>query len=351
MSREYDSEMSGHPRAEVQALPNSPAQEHHIDFLLEEEFACNPGFLGFFVKAAEECFKPLSNEVEGLMLIQPRAEWDCKAIRSVTTDKGETDVLAIYSSARRPNRVALLIENKIRAGFQQDQAERYRERGEAGKKAKQWDFYWTCLISPDRYAPDNMGFDTRVSLEKLAKFFSGEVGRSRFKSGVIERALKRFAETGLQIKDEAMTQFRAFYAQEAASFFANGEVSWPKARDAWWGDTWFNFRGGGMPLGAEIVYKSERGFIDLAFSKTKVEVLERALAKCSNSLEIHAEKTGKSASFRVSIKPISDFKDPHAAKPVVLESFQRVRDLIAFYKSNKELITDEMTPLASGPGS
>jgi hypothetical protein len=270
MNSEYDPVASEGAVDQAVALPNSPVQEQHIDFLLEEEFACNSDFLEFFVEAAKKNFKPLSSEVEDVKVIQPRSEWNCKAIRSVTTGKGETDVLAIYQSVEK-RKVAILIENKIRAGFQRDQPERYRERGEAGQKSGQWDFYWTCLISPEKYAQENMGFDTRLSLEKLVTFFSGKDGRSQFKLGVMRQALRHFAAIGPQIKDENMTRFRAFYAQEAACFFGEGEVNWPKARDAWWGDTWFNFKGGDIPAGAEIVHKSEAGFIDLAFSNTGSE--------------------------------------------------------------------------------
>jgi hypothetical protein len=37
-----------------QGLFHSPIQEQHIDFLLEEEFACNQAFLHFFLKEARK---------------------------------------------------------------------------------------------------------------------------------------------------------------------------------------------------------------------------------------------------------------------------------------------------------
>jgi len=343
MDNEYDLASSEGTVTQTPTPANSPVQEHHIDFLLEEEFACNPGFLDFFVEAAQEHFKPLSIGIALEKVIKPCSEWNCRVIRSVTTAKGETDVLAIYHSAEKPNRVAILIENKIRAGFQKDQAERYRDRGEVGRKNKEWEFYWTCLISPENYAQDNMGFDTRLSLEKLATFFSGEDERTRFKLRVMQRALKRFDETGLQTKDEPMTRFRAFYAKEAAGFFREGEVNWPKARDAWWDDTWFDFTGGGLPAGAKITHKSKDGVIDLAFSETRVNSLRKALAKCPHPSEIIAEQTHKSASFRICVKPISDFIESDATKATVVESFRRIRDLLAFYNSNKKQIADEIS--------
>jgi len=320
---------------------HSPVQEHHIDFLLEEEFSCNPDFLGFFVDAAKKRFGRFGAEIADDNMLQPCLDWNCKAVRSVTTEKGETDVLVIYHSQQKPYRIAILVENKIRAEFQRNQAARYRQRGTSGKSS-QWDCYWTCLVCPEKYAPDNMGFDTRVSLEKLAEFFAGEDARSIFKRRVMQQALKHFASSGPQIKDEPMTRFRAFYAEQAAAFFSEGEVIWPKARDAWWGDSWFNFKEGGIPKAAEIVHKAPAGFVDLAFPNRSKGALERALAKCQQTFGIRAEQTGKSASFRLDVAPISDFSNPIAARATILAAFQRVRDLLAFYKLNRELVDTEL---------
>ena len=255
----------------------------------------------------------------------------------MTNEKGETDVLVVYESAY-VGRVAILIENKIRAGFQKEQSERYRIRGEAGK-LKQWDLFWTCLIAPDGYAAGNCGFDTRVSITTLAEFFNGEDARSRFKAGVLKQVALRFEETGLQIKDEAVSQFRAYYASEAETFFALGEVDWPKPRDAWWGDTWFNFRGGGLPKKSEIIYKASPGFVDLTFRNTKVEALKELLSSCQNNAGLTVVQTGKSASFRLQLEGIQSFSSGEAVRPIILASFKQVRALLAFYESNKELIS------------
>lgn len=333
------------------SLPNSPVQEQHIDFLLEEEFACNGRFLEFFLSAAREHFHSLKDPIETPKWLQPCHDWNCKAIRSVTTDKGETDVLAIYQSAETPGRVAILIEDKIRAGFQPNQAERYRTRGETGTIAREWDHFWTCLIAPEKYAQDNRGFDTRISLEKLVAFFDGSDERSRFKAGVLKAALHHFNVTGVQQKDEAVTQFRSFYSAEAEKFFVKDEVNWPRPRVAWWGDTWFNFTGGGLPAGSEIVYKAPSGFVDLAFRNTKEDVLAHALAGCLQDPGIIPMQTGKSASFRLRVEPLTNFADHTGARSVVMKSFQCVRDLLAFYKANSGQIREGLSTRFIVPSS
>ena len=52
---------------------------------------------------------------------------------------------------------------------------------------------------------------------------------------------------------------------------------------------------------------SFEGLLDGTFSNTKVDLLEKALAKSPLPSEIIAKQTSKSASFRIHVKPISDF--------------------------------------------
>jgi len=326
--------------------PNSPIQEEHIDFLLEEEFACNEDFLTFFIKAAENQFH-VSDEIPNLELIKPSAQWNCAAIRSVTTDKGESDVLVTYRS-NDESELAILIEDKIRARFQDDQAERYRERGDKGKQLGQWDQYWTCLVAPSKYPNknDNMGFDSRISLERLKEFFSGTDARTRFKRRVIQDALDRFSKSGIQEVDQKMTEFRRFYANEAFSFFKENDnescIEWELPRDAWWDDTWFNFKSPNIPKSTGIIYKARAGVVDLSFANRDASLLQRILENCDHPSNIIAWQTGKSASLRINDLAITDFENYVTAKPIVLKSFQAVRELLSFYQSNRSLIGTEL---------
>ncbi len=146
-------------------------------------------------------------------------------------------------------------------------------------------------------------------------------------------------QTGLQNKDEAMTQFRRYYADEAEAFFTPGEVDWPKARGAWWGDTFFNFKGKNLPKASEIVHKADLGFVDLAFRSTEAAVLKELFYKCRDNDGITVVQTGKSASFRFQVDGISNFSNPEAVRPTILVSLGRVRELLSFYAKNKELLS------------
>jgi hypothetical protein len=74
-----------------------------------------------------------------------------KAWRGRADHNGETDVTVVYTDSDG-SRAAVLIENKIDAPFQKDQAKRYRERGELGVSNGDWTRFKTCLCAPKAYA-------------------------------------------------------------------------------------------------------------------------------------------------------------------------------------------------------
>lgn len=323
----------------AQSLPTSPIQEQHIDFVLEEEFVCNEAFLKFFLEEARKNIVPPLDGVDHKLRLTPCESWNCEAVRSASTSAGETDVLTTYMSADLDNpRVAILIEDKIRAGFQKDQAQRYRERGQAGQAAGLWNTFLTCLVAPQKYSSHNAGFDTRVSLETILSFFSEGDHRSRFKAGVLERALTRFASTGVQVIDPVITTFRAFYAQEAEKVLRVQEIQWELARDAWYDDGWFYFRAPAFPKGLKIVYKAKMGSVELSYANQSATALQNIFAKCSGQDGITTRQTGKSAAFCTLIEPIADFTDPVAALLIIKQSLTSVLKLLSFYKVNKHLL-------------
>jgi hypothetical protein len=339
LSTNAASQASDEEKPDSPYLPHSPIQEQHIDFLLEEEFACNQAFLHFFLKEARTNFIAPLNHPDHTAPLMPCETWSCKAVRSATTSVGETDVLIIYKPAQAHGlRVAILIEDKIRAGFQDDQPERYHIRGVEGQKSEQWDSFFTCLVAPQKYGTGNAGFDTRVSLETIRSFFSAKDHRTQFKAGVFERALKNFHATGVQKLDAAMTTFRAFYAHEAEQCFKPDEVEWDKPRDAWWDDNWFTFTQAEFPAGAKIVYKPKMGSVELCYANADASSLQELLAKCSDADGIAIKPMRKSAAFCTIVKPIDEFSKPEDVRHLVQESFIAVRKLLVFYAANKHLL-------------
>ena len=103
-------------------------QEFRIDFFLEEEFTVDPDFVRAFLLA---CGSPLA-----LRSLEHVAH-------SVSDKHGEVDLVVSLTAEETDGdttRAVLLIEDKISAGFQPRQPERYRERGVEGVQKGWWGF-------------------------------------------------------------------------------------------------------------------------------------------------------------------------------------------------------------------
>jgi hypothetical protein len=164
----------------------SPVEERHIDYILEEEFAVDPDFLRFFLEQA----RFMASDPGRIVGCTDKS--DCIAVRSVSTEHGETDLLVTYRIQDGMLPAAILIENKIRAAFQPEQAARYRKRGEEGK-GRYWSEYWTCLVSHERYSVGSGEFDALVTLQVLQEYFkkAGDKGdkRSQFRDLVLKQTI------------------------------------------------------------------------------------------------------------------------------------------------------------------
>jgi hypothetical protein len=130
-------------------------QEFRIDFFLEEEFSVDPSFAKAFMAS---CKSNLSfTGVE-------------QVVHSFMDKYGQADLIVVVT-ANEPNgetvRLAILIEDKITAGFQPDQASRYRLRGAEGVTNGLWTCFKTVLVAPGAYITPGHGFDAAVSLEQI----------------------------------------------------------------------------------------------------------------------------------------------------------------------------------------
>ena len=99
--------------------PRRPSQEVEIDHLLAEEFNCDPGFGSRFATACDL-------EFETLQVLE--------SISQPSLSNGYGDLLV--KAEVDGERIAFLIEDKITAGAQLRQAERYKEH--ANFLQKRW---------------------------------------------------------------------------------------------------------------------------------------------------------------------------------------------------------------------
>lgn len=318
----------------------SPIEERHIDYILEEEFSVNPGFLRFFLEQAS-----LTAFDKG-RIIGLADDSKCIAVRSATTVDGETDLLVKYGAQNGGLPIAILIEDKIRASFQPNQPERYRTRGEEGKR-KGWSHHWTCLVAPSKYFANSGEFDAVVTLETLHDYFAGKADdRSRFRARILEQSIRKYEATGVQRIDPGMTRIRAMYADECAKSLRPGEWEYDKAKDASWDDTWFSFRGVAWPPGVKAVHQARTGCMKLVLPICEQESLlgmvkQHAAWHANGSApKIAVVPYGKSKSaFQISVPKITDFSI--AAQPPLFEEFFAALEYLAsFYERCSESLPE-----------
>ncbi len=138
-------------------------RERDLDVLLAAHLTASEAFRAFVLRACGEA--------------SPHTLLGCRV--SVATDTGETDLLLLVrldgpvGGEAGQRRLALMLENKINAAFQPEQAARYHRRGEQGILVGGWDFYRTCLVAPKAYiaaVPEEDGWDSRLTLEEIAEW-------------------------------------------------------------------------------------------------------------------------------------------------------------------------------------
>ena len=125
----------------------------------------------------------------------------------IHSEYGESDIPAIFKDSH-DHKTAILIENKIDALAQPNQAARYRSRGDAGIEKAWWHKYRTCMIAPQAYLDANSEaelYDVRISYESIKEWFQhvGETHRKltrKNKTATRRDAMKKASESWPRIK-------------------------------------------------------------------------------------------------------------------------------------------------------
>lgn len=224
-------------------------RERDIDILLVEELTVSPEFAAWFCEH-------VSPKLTGVRVVG--------VTQSINTKyDGETDIQLVVDTD--DGRAAVLIENKIDARPQPNQALRYRTRGEAGLQAGRWGKFFTCLAATEKYIRgpyEASKFDTCVSYEAILNFFESHEGaRPAFKAAMLREAIEQNRrEAEVETHEESTAFFQSYYdlvQEEAATL--NPDV--PRPRSA--GSRWMVFRPESFPIGVTLRHKLPQGEVRL----------------------------------------------------------------------------------------
>jgi len=277
--------------------------ERDIDLLLMEEFESGSGFLEWFIAVTARW------PTDGLETL---GAW-----HSVSNEHGESDVLVL---AHDPGgkRLALLIENKVDAPPQLEQAQRYERRGALGVEAGVWQQFATCIVAPQRYlgaAANASGYQTRVSYEDIAEWMRGNLPpgrRTEFKRHLILAAIEQQRRGYSPKLDAVVTRFFTDYWELAESLFPELHFSHSGPRPS--GSTWAELRPPALPKGRSIMHKVMEGFVDLQFAGLGERVDE--LIRLNPLLlrdGVNFVRATKSAALRIQVPPM-DVREDFAAR-------------------------------------
>lgn len=268
-------------------------QERDIDLLILEELHATPAFAAWW--AAQ--------------LGLSRAMFD-GAWHSVSNADGETDVLLRVHVGQE--RIGILIENKIAAAEQHEQAVRYHRRGEQGVSDGWFDRYVTCMVAPQAYLSclsDQLGYDGEISYEAVAEWFASQSdARSVWRKRVVEEAIAQGRRGYTKVVSDAVTAFHRDYYDHLCRTQASLRMNPPGPRggQGYWIILWQD----GWPKHVRINHKMKRdgwGTVELGLvGLSSAEIVARVGVLPPDIVPL---TTGRYGSLAIRVPPL-DYRAP-----------------------------------------
>ncbi len=289
-------------------------REQDIDLLLLEEFVASKVFRAWF-------FNKLK--------INPLAEL-IHAERSVLTPNGETDIeLKLLFKGET---IKVLIENKVDAVLQPNQADRYRQRAEqyGGRKV-------IVVVAPVKYFRPNEphGYDFHVTYESILSWFDTArfLGDRRvYKLAALRQAIERAKHGWQSVPDARTTDFWQQYWETVGRIAPTLRMPRPEPKPA--RSSFIRFRPLTLGADVELLHKVRHGRVDLQIGGMggNLMLIEEKFGKHMTG-DMRVEKASKSAVIRIHVKKI-DVKLPYdQSKQAVEEALNAALALLRAYEN------------------
>lgn len=253
---------------------------------------------------------------------------------------GETDLVLVFGSAQ--GRAVALIENKIAASFQPEQALRYLHRAERWAERDDVILVVPTLLAPAEYfsRPGCEPFKVRVSYEAACDALRSETdARSKFLAASLEEAVSQLRSGYVMVPDALVTDAWQYFWQTASDGFPKLRMKRPDHKPG--KSTWVYFR---EAEGFEkcrstvsLVYKAERGQADLQFASMSMEHLQSTVGSLIES-DMQVVQAKKSASVRIVVPTIEFASDPTAQKEKIIAGLLACDRLRQFFAERVALI-------------
>lgn len=245
---------------------------------------------------------------------------------------GETDVEIVYAHGNV--RIAVLIENKIRAPIMPDQFARYRARGEDGVTRGTWDSYRTVLVSPNRYtdalpSEHKIHLDTQIAYEWLVEWLkANDEGQLAFKRHLFAEAIEDAREGYTKRRDNRMTAFHQ-------SVWSIADAEYPQLRMNWvekagHDDSLIHLPDALPVRGDKLTLKAKMGRAELRLD-TKAPIDMEAALRPLVPLHWRTTRAKGYAGIEISIEPIQPARPFDENEAAVRRFLDALAELHAFY--------------------
>lgn len=297
--------------------------ERDVDLLLLEEFDSGSGFFEWFVRCTVNWSDLERNEI--------------RVWHSISSDSGESDVVVVAKTPGGRRRV-LLVENKIDAPPQPEQAARYFLRGETGIARGHWHEFSVCLVAPRKYlgsARNASGYLHQIAYEDIITWFDRELPASRrtdFKCHLIQAAIDQSRRGYVGETFEPVARFFAGYRELANSLFPELNFSAGGTRSR--GSDWAVFKPAN--LGKNLIrHKLYRGVVDLELTKRASQLPElirlNAHVLGAQAAFVKTQASVRSAMIRLVVPPIKRESEFTGQRDAALAGLKAAFKLMTLY--------------------
>lgn len=280
----------------------SDITERDMDLLFMEEFICSSDFLDLFLKRTAFT----GARVVKVEQSKTHPQW------------GESDITVIVEKDGQYH--GLLVEDKIDAIEQPQQAYRYVQRGNIGIEEGNYISFSTFIIAPQKYLDVNAEaerYQYQISYEECLAVFEGKNdSRSIFKKAQIIQAIDKQKKGYQAVADNRVTAFWKLYAEQYCGKYGNFPELIDNVKERPASSVWVYYRTGSPKI--HIIHKAMDkrrgvGFVDIQFEglverKRELEILCQQTFGNLYDIGLQVESAGQSVVIRAQV-PAVDFSD------------------------------------------
>jgi hypothetical protein len=304
--------------------------ERDLDLLLLEEFVCNDAFSQWFFSQVS----PSSSQISDVS----------EAKRSITQSNGESD-LEVWGHLSDGKRFLLLIENKISAGAQPDQAKRYGDRKENYLSDRKTDHCVTVLVAPEAYlnaGRNTAGYENSLSYEQIRDWIQdhGDASRIKYKTNLLDLAIEKRSQGYNPETDMPVTNFWQSYWELCKEIAPELQMPKPKGKPA--SSRFIRF----SPTTTrnnktQFIHKLLQGNVDI-----QIDGMAHSVEQIKQCVDTHltdrmavCEATG-SAAIRIKVPTIDTARSFEEQRKEVEEGITAALELLEWYKNNHQRLVE-----------